>query len=247
MITIEGLRYSYPDGTPALDGIDLEIEANETLGIVGPNGAGKTTLLLHLNGILQGEGRVNVAGLDVNDKNLPQIRRKVGLVFQEPDDQLFTPTVYEDVAFGLKNQGFEKEKIDEAVTQALFAVGMSGFEQKSSHHLSFGEKKRVSLATVLALSPDILVLDEPTSNLDPKSRREFINILETLPMTKLISTHDLELVLETCSRTAILDAGKLITSGPTRELLSNKELLESHALEVPLSLMFQSGISRLTT
>ncbi len=241
IVKIKDLSYSYPDGTKALSDMNLEVLKGETVGIVGPNAAGKTTLLLHLNGILRGEGSIEVAGLCMGDKNLLEIRKRIGLVFQDPDDQLFTPSVYDDIAFGLLQRNFEKEKIDKLVEDALLQVGMCGFEKKCSHHLSFGQKKKVSLATVLALPCEVLVLDEPSSNLDPKSRREFIDILKNLAYTKLIATHDLELVLEVCQRVVILDGGKIVADGKTLQILSNEPLLTEHNLEVPSSLKKQTS------
>ncbi|MCX6357516.1 MAG: ABC transporter ATP-binding protein [Candidatus Aureabacteria bacterium] len=235
-IEIISLSFSYPDGVPALHDINLNVARGETVGIVGPNGAGKSTLLMHLNGVLRGKGTVRVMGLDVNDENARKIRRLVGLVFQDPEDQLFTPTVYEDVAFGPLQMRYPREEIDRRVRDALRTVGMEGFERRSSHHLSFGEKKRVSLATVLALDPEIIAFDEPTSNLDPCSREEFISYLMALPATKVIATHDLELVLQLCGHTILLSGGTIVTEGETRELLGDRALMEKHRLRVPLSL-----------
>lgn len=230
IIEIRGLNYSYPDGTGALFDINLDVFEGESLGIIGPNGAGKSTLLLHLNGILNGNSHIKVLGLDMIDKNLPQIRSKVGLVFQDPDNQLFMPTVFDDVAFGPINMGLEKDEVLTSITEALKEVDMLESLKRSSHHLSFGEKKRVSIATVLSMRPEILVLDEPSSNLDGKHRRELIKLLKKLTPTKVIATHDLDLVLETCQRVALLDKGRIIRVGNSADILTDKPLLDTHSL-----------------
>ncbi len=237
IIEIENLEYSYPDNTNALRGIDLDIFRGESIGLIGPNGAGKSTLLLHLNGILRkGPGSIEILGMKVEEKNLIRIRQKVAIVFQEPDDQLFMPTVFDDVAFGPINTGYSEEEVRKRVEEALKGVGMTGYEKRCSHHLSLGEKKRISLATVLSMQPEILILDEPTSNLDPRARRHLIELLENLCLTKIVAGHDLELILEICQRVILLDKGRIVTDGETRKLLSNKSLMEYHGLEVPLSL-----------
>jgi len=233
VIEISNLNYKYPDGTKALNGITLDIFQGDSLGIIGPNGAGKSTLLLHLNGILNGTGNIKVFGKIPSKENIKEIRRKVGLVFQDPEDQLFMPTVYDDVSFGPINMGFEKEKLKENVRKALEEVNMRGFEERLSHHLSLGERKRISIATILSMEPEILALDEPASNLDPRTRRELINLLNGFKTTKIIASHDLKMILETCERSIILDKGKIVADGNTKQLLSNKELLEAHALELP--------------
>jgi len=236
IIRVNNLEYAYPDGTKALRGVNLSIFEKESVGIIGPNGAGKSTLLLHLNGILQGEGKVEIMGLEVGNNNLSFIRSKVGLVFQDPEDQLFMPTVFDDVAFGLINMGKEREDIISSVKEALEEVGMLDSINRISHHLSFGEKKRISLATVLSMKPEILVLDEPSSNLDPKTRRHLIEILKGIKATKIISGHDLELILELCNRVVLLDKGSVIYGGHPRDILANDSLMQSHGLEVPLSI-----------
>lgn len=235
-IEVKGLNYSYPDGTKALSRVDLDVFEGESLGIVGPNGAGKSTLLLHINGILNGRGEVKVFDLRVEDKNLARIRSQVGLVFQDPDNQLFMPKVFDDVAFGPLNMGFDRKNVEIFVKDALKKVDMSNFTNRMSHHLSFGEKKRISIATVLSMRPKILALDEPTSNLDPKHRRELIALLNSLNIAKIVASHDLELILETCSRTAILNAGEIAACGRTLDILGNKNLLEANNLELPVSL-----------
>ncbi len=236
VIEIRKLNYSYPDGQGALEDINLDVFEDETLGIIGPNGAGKSTLLLHLNGILRGNSKnsyVKILGLETKDKNLAQIRSKVGLVFQDPESQLFMPTVFDDVAFGPINMSLPKDKVETAVKDALKVVDMVNYLHRHPYHLSFGEKRRIAIATVLAMNPEILALDEPTSNIDPKHRRDLINFLKGLNLTKIIATHDLELVFEVCSRVVLLDQGRLIASGNTLNILKDKSLLESHSLEIP--------------
>lgn len=228
-----GLCFTYPDGTEVLRGVDFTIEQGESVSIVGPNGAGKSTLLLHLNGILRGTGDLRVLGLPVEDKNLREIRRKVGVVFQDPEDQLFLTTVAQDVAFGPANMDLEREEIEARVREALAAVGMEGFDNRSAHHLSFGQKKRVATATVLAMRPEVLVLDEPSSNLDPKARRHLVDILEGLPVTKIVVTHDLPLAYELCDRTLILSQGKIVADGAIEDILLDEALLAAHDLELP--------------
>lgn len=213
VIEIKNLNYSYPDGTKALCSINLDVFEGESVGIIGPNGAGKTTLLLHLNGILRGDSLMRVWGLDMEDKNLVRIRKKVGLVFQDPDNQLFMPTVCDDVSFGPINMMLSKEEVEASVNEALKEVNMLYSIHRSSHHLSFGEKKKVSIATVLSMKPRVLVLDEPTSNLDPKARRDIIRLLESIRTTKIIASHDIEMISELCSRYFFLDKGMIVKSG----------------------------------
>jgi cobalt/nickel transport system ATP-binding protein len=244
-VEIRGLNYVYPDGTQALKDIDLEILEGERAALIGPNGAGKTTLLLHLNGLLTGEGSIEVAGLPMGDGAMREIRRAVGLVFQDPDDQLFMPRVFDDVAFGPLNLGLPEFEVRERVAEALQIVNMEGHEERPPHHLSFGERKRIALATILAMHPKVLALDEPTSNLDPKSRRELIELLERLETTLIIASHDLELVLELCSRAVLLDRGEIIADGPAWELLADERLMLAHGLEVPLSLRLAKASSDL--
>jgi cobalt/nickel transport system ATP-binding protein len=230
-IEVEGLTYSYPDGHIALREASLIIAPGEKVALVGPNGAGKSTLMLHLNGILQGQGRVRVCGLDVTDKNLGKVRAAVGLVFQNPDDQLFSPTVFDDVAFGPIYQGLKKNEVEERVFSALDAVHMHDYAERVSHHLSMGEKKRIAIATVLSMNPEILVLDEPSAGLDPRARRTLINQLRELPQTMLVSTHDLRLVQELFPRTIIMDDGCIVADGLTELLLNDEALLNAHGLE----------------
>ena len=230
-IEVNGLSYAYPDGHPALRGVSLYIQPCEKVALVGPNGAGKSTLILHLNGILSGEGQVCVAGLPVVKENLGKVRARVGLVFQSPDDQLFSPTVYEDVAFGPRYQGLPEAEVRLRVEEALSTVNMLGYARRVSHHLSMGEKKRISIATVLSMKPEVLVLDEPTAGLDPRSRRSLINLLRELPLTMLVSTHDMAMVRELFPRMIIMDEGRIVADGPSTALLADDSLLEAHGLE----------------
>ena len=236
-LRITGLHFAYPDGREALGGVDLTLAPGERVALLGPNGAGKTTLVLHLNGILHGgAGQVEISGLPVTPgdrKAITEIRRRVGVVFQDPDDQLFMPTVAEDVAFGPANLGVRGAELATRVDEALAAVGMAEHRDHVPHHLSFGQRRRVAVATVLAMRPEILVLDEPSSNLDPASRRELAEILESLPVTVLMVTHDLPYALELCPRSVILDAGRIVADGATADLLTDRELMASHRLELP--------------
>ena len=236
IIKVNNLEYTYPDGTKALRGVNLSIFEKESVGIIGRNGAGKSTLLLHLNGILQGEDKVEIMGLEVGNNNLNFIRSKVGLVFQDPEDQLFMPTVFDDVAFGPINMDLKKEKVKSLVKEALQEVDMAHSVNRISHHLSFGEKKRISIATVLSMKPEIMALDEPTSNLDPKARYELILFLKSIDKTKIVASHDLDMILEICDRVVILDKGTVVANGNTREILSDASLLEKHSLFLPLCL-----------
>jgi cobalt/nickel transport system ATP-binding protein len=233
-VHVQGLVYSYPDGSPALRGVDLDITAGERVAVLGPNGAGKTTLILHLNGILLPQaGEVAIGGMPVTKANFKEIRRRVGIVFQDPDDQLFMPTVRDDVAFGPANLGLPGDAVDARVQAALDAVGMDGSGGRPPHHLSFGQRRRVALATVLAMDPQILVLDEPTSNLDPAARRDLADILVTLPVTAVIVTHDLPYALELCPRSVIINDGVIVADGPTRDVLGDAEVMAANRLELP--------------
>jgi len=230
LINVRNLSFNYPDGQQALKDINLTIYKGESVAVMGPNGAGKSTLIMHFNGILQSNGSVSLLGKPVNDGNLKWVRSKVGLVFQTPDDQLFSPTVFDDVAFGPINMGYSKDEVKQAVTKALDAVSMNGFEKRSSYHLSVGEKRRVAIATVLSMSPEILVIDEPNSNLDPRGKWALINVLKSLPVTKVIVSHDMEMVRALCRRVVVVDAGSIVVDGATDEILANKELLAEHGL-----------------
>jgi cobalt/nickel transport system ATP-binding protein len=236
-LEVSGLAYAYPDGTQALYGVDLTLRSGERVALLGPNGAGKTTLVLHLNGILHGgAGTVKIAGLPLRPRDkhvVREIRRRVGIVFQDPDDQLFMPTVREDVAFGPANLGIRGPELDRRVDAALAAVGMREVAERPPAHLSFGQRRRVAIATVLAMRPEILVLDEPTSNLDPASRRELTEVLRGLEVTMLVVTHDIPYAAELCPRTVILSGGVIVADRPTLPLLTDEELLRSHRLELP--------------
>jgi cobalt transport protein ATP-binding subunit len=233
-LLVKGLAYAYPDGHQALYGIDLRVEPGERVAVLGPNGAGKTTLVLHLNGVLTaGAGHIEVAGMNVEKANLREIRRRVGIVFQDPDDQLFMQTVGEDVAFGPANFGLRGEELDRRVHEALDAVGMTEHIDRSPLHLSGGQRRRVALATVLACDPEILVLDEPSANLEPVARRELAEVLLSLRRTILMVTHDLPYALQLCPRGVLIDDGVVVADGPTRELLADTELLAAHRLELP--------------
>jgi energy-coupling factor transporter ATP-binding protein EcfA2 len=239
-IEVRDLRFRFPDGTEALRGVSFSVTAGECVGLIGPNGAGKSTLLLHLNGLLPevwgGERPVLVGGAAIGPENLLEVRRKVGLLFQDANDQLFCPTVFEDVAFGPQQFGVDAGEVRSRVTRALATAGIPGFERRAPHHLSAGERRRVCLAGVLACDPEILVLDEPTSSLDPRGRRELKELLRGIPITTLIATHDLELVVELCSRVIVLDAGVVVAEGPTVGVLSDEELMLRHSLERPHAL-----------
>ena len=230
------LKYRYLDGTEALRGISFAVAPGECLALLGPNGSGKSTLLLHLNGILPetvAGGAVRIFGQSITRKNIESIRRDVGLVFQDPDDQLFCPTVAEDVAFRPRQLGVSGPETAARVKKTLAQTGLAGFEERATHHLSHGEKRRACLAGVLACEPRILVFDEPTSDLDPRGRREFKALLREIPATKIIATHDLELAVELCPRTIILDRGEVIADGRTMALLANEALMLAHGLEKP--------------
>ncbi|MEN9923129.1 MAG: hypothetical protein RIS09_643 [Actinomycetota bacterium] len=236
VLEVRQLAFAYPDGHQALFGVNLSIARGERVALLGPNGAGKTTLVMHLNGILQaGLGEVVIAGMKVDsDKDtLKEIRRRVGIVFQDPDDQLFMPSVFEDVAFGPKNLGLDDSEIEKRVHDALLEVGMLEFKDRAPHHLSFGQRRRVALATVLVMKPEILILDEPSSNLDPASRRELSEILKKLDITLLMVTHDLPYALELCERSVILSGGVIAADGNTLNILTNRDLMAQHRLELP--------------
>ncbi|GAB4346121.1 MAG: ABC transporter ATP-binding protein [Leptolyngbyaceae cyanobacterium] len=237
-ITITNLSYAYADGTQALTDINLSIRATERVALVGANGSGKSTLLLHFNGLLMAQtGNVVVGELPIEPQNLKAVRNFVGLVFQNPDDQLFMPTVWEDVTFGPLNQGLRGTALKERAIAAMQAVGLDAesYGPRNANNLSGGEKKRVAIAGVLAMKPQVLVLDEPSAQLDPRSRRQLIQLLDSLPLTQLLATHDLDLALDLCDRTVVLAEGRIVYDGPTERIMSNAELLEQYALEMPLS------------
>jgi cobalt/nickel transport system ATP-binding protein len=234
VLDVRGLAHVYPDGHQALYGVDLHVHEGERVALLGPNGAGKTTLVLHLNGILRASaGSVTVSGLPVEKANVQEVRRRVGIVFQDPDDQLFMPTVRDDVAFGPRNLGLRGAALEARVLEALDKVGMAEFVDRPPHHLSFGQRRRVAVATVLAMEPEVLVLDEPSSNLDPASRRELAEILVALDVTVLMVTHDLPYALELCPRAVVLSDGVMVADGPTREVLTDEPLMRRHRLELP--------------
>jgi cobalt/nickel transport system ATP-binding protein len=237
IIEVTDLSFSHPDGTMALDGVSLHIHEGERVALLGPNGAGKTSLVLHLNGIhTVQQGRVSVTGIPVGEGSLLDIRRRVGLVFQDPDDQLFMPTVRRDVAFGPRNLGLGEAEIDRRVDAALAAVGITDLADRPPNHLSFGQRRRAAIAGVLAMGPDILVLDEPTSNLDPAARRELAELLLTLDTTMLVVTHDLPFALQVCRRAVVLDEGEVAADGPIRSIVGDRALMERHRLELPFGM-----------
>ncbi len=240
MIVVDQLHFAYPDGRVALQDVSFQTREGETVGLIGPNGAGKSTLLLHLNGLLgvpRQKGSVVIGGLAVDTPNLPEIRRRVGLLFQDPDDQLFSATVGEDVAFGPQQLRLPAAEVAARVRACLAEVELRGFESRVPQHLSLGEKKRVCLAGVLSCDPQVLVFDEPTANFDPRGRREFIALCRRLPATKLIASHDLEMILALCARVLVLDEGRLVASGDSRAILGDETLMLKHGLEKPHSLM----------
>ena len=270
-VRVRGLRYRYPDGREALRGVDLEIPAGRTVALVGPNGAGKSTLLLHLNGLLPGRQRpgdagdglghghslaipwrsrsvidppVLIDGLPVDDRHGPEIRRRVGLLFQDPDDQLFSASVLDDVAFGPLNLGLGRLEARRIALECLERVDLTDAADRPPHHLSFGERKRACLAGILACGPTVLVLDEPTANLDPRSRRNFLALVRSLPATKLIATHDLEMALDVCDGVALLDDGRIVAEGTPEAVLGDEDLMERHGLELPLSIRIARGNRR---
>ncbi len=240
-IEAQEVSFQYPDGTRALQGVEFRIRAGEKVAIIGPNGSGKSTLLTLLNGVRRGSGELKIFGRRITRENAAEIKRMVGLVFQNPDDQLFCPTIFEDVAFGPLNLGLSAEEVRLRVAEALHNVGLEGFEHRSSFHLSFGERKLASIATVLSMNPRILVMDEPTSNLDLSHRRRLIRWMQQCTRTFVITSHDLDMVLETCDRVMILNRGKITARGPVSEILTNQKLLEENELELPLSLQQRSG------
>ena len=233
-LSVSGLTFTYPDGTRAVNGVDLEVETGERVAVLGPNGAGKTSLLLMLIGVLEAQaGSIEIGGLKLESVSLGEIRRRLGLVFQDPDDQLFMPTVEEDVAFGPANLGLRGPELRARVKEALDAVGEFELAERAPHHLSGGERRRVSIATVLAMNPEILVLDEPTSNLDPAGRRELVALLGSLEASLVVVTHDLPFALELCPRAVILDGGRVVADGRTPALMADRELMSRHRLELP--------------
>lgn len=237
IVRFENVTFKYPDGTSALNGVSFLITHGESVGIVGANGSGKTTLLMHLNGyLLPTSGTINIGDFILNKKTRMEIRKKVGVVFQNPDDQLFMPTVYEDVAFGPINMGLDESSVDIKVRRALEIVGCYDLKDKPPHHLSGGQKRAVAIASVIAMEPDILAMDEPSSNLDPKSRRALINLLKSFSHTKIIASHDLDMILDVCERCIVIKDGIVVADGPSEIVLSDQKLLEENNLELPLTL-----------
>jgi cobalt/nickel transport system ATP-binding protein len=235
-IEIVGVVHEYPDGTRALDGVNLAVDAGERVALLGPNGAGKSTLILHINGVLRAtSGSIVVDDIELSEETLREIRSRVGLVFQDPDDQLFMTTTYDDVAFGPLNMGLDRHEVEHRVHDALHAVGLADLASKPAQHLSFGQRKRAALATVLSMRPSVLVLDEPTSNLDPRAKREMVELLSGLEATSLVATHDMDLAWTLCTRAVVLDVGRVAADGPTSELLADEELLLAHGLELPVA------------
>ena len=233
IVKVKDLHFAYPDGRVALRGVSFHLCTGDKVALVGPNGAGKSTLMLQLNGILQGRGEIEISGMPLTRDNLPVIRALVGLVFQNPDDQLFSPTVFEDVAFGPLHMGLPETEVIARVDSALESVRMTSYRDRLSHHLSVGEKKRIAIATVLSMHPSILILDEPSAGLDPRARRTLINLLRELPITMLISTHDMRMVQELFPRTIVMDDGQVVADGATNEILEDEKLLTEHGLEKP--------------
>jgi cobalt/nickel transport system ATP-binding protein len=237
IVELKDLRHTYPDGTVALDGVSFTITHGESVGIIGANGAGKSTLLLHLNGYLvPTSGNISIGHTPITKETLPDIRRTVGMVFQDPDDQLFMPTVFDDVAFGPFNLGLSRDAVEERVTSALSKVDASHLRDKPPYHLSGGEKKRVAIATVLSMEPDILVMDEPTNGLDPFARRQLMRLMKEFHHTKIFTSHDLDMVMELCDRVIVLGHGRVRADGPPAEIFSNQEILTECRLEKPLSM-----------
>jgi cobalt/nickel transport system ATP-binding protein len=237
ILEFKNVFYSYPDGTNALNGISLRITHGEAVGIVGANGSGKSTLLMHANGyLLPASGHIIVGDDILTKETRTEIRKKVGMVFQNPDDQLFMPTVYEDVAFGPLNLGWDRARVEEKVMRALNIVGCSELKDKPPHHLSGGQKSAVAIASVIAMDPDILVMDEPASSLDPRSRRQLIELLKGFDHTRVIASHDLDLILEVCRRCVIIKDGRIAADGPAEKILRDRDLLEQNNLELPLSM-----------
>ncbi len=237
IIEFREVFFRYPDGTAALKGVSFRIIHGESVGIVGANGAGKSTLLQHLNGcLLPTSGQVTIGDLNLTAATRGEIRRKVGSVFQNPDDQLFMPTVFDDVAFGPLNLGLDEAHVRERVESALSRVNGLALRNKPPHHLSAGEKSAVAIAAVMAMEPDILAMDEPAANLDPRSRRSLIGLLRTFRHSKLVASHDLDLILDVCERCIVIGEGRVVADGPSEDILSNRALLEANNLELPLSL-----------
>ncbi len=233
LIEVKNISYTYPDGVEVFKNISFSVDRNEALGIIGPNGAGKTTLLLALSGLVNNSGEVFIDGDLKSEKNINEIRKKISFVFQNPDDQLFMPHVEDDIAFGLDKLGYSSEEIRSIVKRSLSSAGLEGFELRSSHHLSLGQKKRVCLAAAFARAPEILLLDEPSNELDPAGRKELIGLIKEFSCTKLVVSHDLDMIAEVCNKVLILNNNKIVESGNSEKILSKRKLMEKHSLEVP--------------
>jgi len=241
MLELEDVRYRYPTGAEALRGVTFSVEAGERVGLVGPNGAGKSTLLLAMAGFVSAQGKIRVAGHRLTRGTARDVRRHLGLVFQDADNQLFMPRVGDDVAFGPVTMGLAPEEVRSRVAEALASVGLEGYDTREPYHLSVGEKRRAALATVLAMRPQILALDEPSANLDPRGRRMLIELLPGLSNTLLLIGHDLDMILDVCGRTIVMDAGRVVADGPSSQVLADRDLLETHGLELPLTLAARNG------
>ncbi len=239
MIDFKDVSFQYGSDRKVIDHISFHIEKGESVGLIGANGAGKSTIMKLLLGILEGEGEIRISDIPVNRKNLSQIRKICGFVLQNADDQMFMPTVYEDMIFGPKNYGLSKEETDKKIDEVLQLLGIQDLKHRYNHKLSGGEKRMTAIATVLAMEPEVLLMDEPSAALDPYNRRMVINIIKQLPQTKIITSHDLDMILDTCDRVILLGNGKVVADGECREILANRELLEENRLELPLSLMYQ--------
>ncbi len=239
IIELQGVHYSYPDGTRALNGISFRIVHGESVGIVGANGAGKSTLLLQINGtLLPTQGSVSIGETILSKKTAKEIRKKIGFVFQDPDDQIFMPTVFEDVAFGPLHLGWTLENVEQSAIKALKQVNCLHLKDRPPHRLSLGQRRSISIASVISMDPDILIMDEPSSNLDPRSRRQLIQLLKKFDHSKMLASHDLDMVMQLCDRTIILNEGTVVADGKTLELFSNETLLEENGLEKPLSMQY---------
>ena len=238
MVKVKNVSFAYSNGKTIIYDINFNIGKGESVGIIGANGAGKSTILKLLIGLELGfTGEIFINDIQVTKKNLNEIRQKIGYVFQDSDSQMFMPTVYQDVAFAPKNYGLSKEEVEERTLQALKSVGIEELKDRPIYSLSGGQKKLASIATVLSMNPEILIFDEPTVALDPKNRKRFINILNSLNQTKIVTSHDLDLIYDTCKKTILILDGKIIQDGPTKEILENKKLLENSGLELPLSMI----------
>ncbi|MBQ2086283.1 MAG: ABC transporter ATP-binding protein [Oscillospiraceae bacterium] len=236
MLRFDNVTFSYPGSAPALEGVTFEVNDGEKVGLIGANGAGKSTLMKCVPGLLEASGMITVGGLAVNRENLAEIRRKVGYVLQDPDSQMFMPKVIDDMIFGPVNYGLSREEAEAQADRVLEELGMTRLRDRYNHRISGGEKRMAAIATVLAMGPDIMLMDEPSSSLDPRNRRALINTIKRLDRTMLIASHDLDMILDICSRVILLDGGKLIADGKAADILRDRELLEAHSLELPLSL-----------